>query len=211
MRKETKSRNKIDSKKLAPPNYLIICEGKQTEPNYFEGLKRRLNQRYEDRINIVPYIKVKGTGMNTESLVKYAQKIVNQSYKMYGQVWVVFDKDEYSDEQFNNAIKLNEYNSAWSNPNFEVWILSHFKKLNKSMTKVETLKQVTKEFSKIGLGEYKKNDKELFTKISGEGKMEKAIKNCEEVYELMRGQAPASSNPTTTVFMLVNDLKEYMK
>ena len=39
MRKETKSRNKIDSKKLAPPNYLIICEGKQTEPNYFEGLK----------------------------------------------------------------------------------------------------------------------------------------------------------------------------
>ena len=58
MRKETKSRNKIDSKKLAPPNYLIICEGKQTEPNYFEGLKRRLNQRYEDRINIVPYIKV---------------------------------------------------------------------------------------------------------------------------------------------------------
>ena len=211
MRKETKSRNKIDSKKLAPPNYLIICEGKQTEPNYFEGLKRRLNQRYEDRINIVPYIKVKGTGMNTESLVKYAQKIVNQSYKMYGQVWVVFDKDEYSDEQFNNAIKLNEYNSAWSNPNFEVWILSHFKKLNKSMTKVETLKQVTKEFSKIGLGEYKKNDKELFTKNSGGGKKEKAIKNCEEVYELMRGQAPASSNPTTTVFMLVNDLKEYMK
>lgn len=211
MRKETKSRNKIDSKKLAPPNYLIICEGKQTEPNYFEGLKRRLNQRYEDRINIVPYIKVKGTGMNTESLVKYAQKIVNQSYKMYGQVWVVFDKDEYSDEQFNNAIKLNEYNSAWSNPNFEVWILSHFKKLNKSMTKDETLKQVTKEFSKVGLGEYKKNDKELFTKISGEGKMERAIKNCEEVYELMRGQTPASSNPTTTVFMLVNDLKEYMK
>ena len=211
MRKETKSRNKIDSKKLAPPNYLIICEGKQTEPNYFEGLKRRLNQRYEDRINIVPYIKVKGTGMNTESLVKYAQKIVNQSYKMYGQVWVVFDKDEYSDEQFNNAIKLNEYNSAWSNPNFEVWILSHFKKLNKSMTKDETMKQITKEFSKVGLGEYKKNDKELFTKISGEGKMEKAIKNCQEVYKLMRGQTPASSNPTTTVFMLVNDLKEYMK
>ena len=211
MRKETKSRNKIDSKKLAPPNYLIICEGKQTEPNYFEGLKRRLNQRYEDRINIVPYIKVKGTGMNTESLVKYAQKIVNQSYKMYGQVWVVFDKDEYSDEQFNNAIKLNEYNSAWSNPNFEVWILSHFRKLNKSMTKDETMKQVTKEFEKAGLGEYKKNDKELFTKISGEGKMEKAIKNCQEVYELMKDQTPASSNPATTVFMLVNDLKEYMK
>ncbi len=46
------------------------------------------------------------------------------SPKVYGQVWVVFDKDDYTDEQFNNAIKLNEYNSAWSNPNFEVWLLS---------------------------------------------------------------------------------------
>ena len=42
--------------------------------------------------------------MNTTSLVKYTEQKVNQATKIYGQVWVVFDKDEYNDEQFNSAI-----------------------------------------------------------------------------------------------------------
>ena len=35
--KECNRKNYFKSKKLAPANYLIVCEGKQTEPNYFEG------------------------------------------------------------------------------------------------------------------------------------------------------------------------------
>ena len=34
---------------------------------------------------------------NTADLVKDTQKYVNYSSKVYGQVWVVFDKDEYND------------------------------------------------------------------------------------------------------------------
>ena len=47
--------------------------------------------------------------MNTTSLVKYTQKIINYSHKIYEQVWVVFDKDDYNDEQFDSAIKNCEY------------------------------------------------------------------------------------------------------
>ncbi len=43
-------------------------------------------------------IEIKGTGANTTALVKYTDKFVNYSNKRYGKVWVVFDKDDYSDE-----------------------------------------------------------------------------------------------------------------
>ena len=163
MRNHDKSRNKVASKKLAPPNYLIICEGKETEPNYFNGLKQKINEKFGDRISIVPAIKIKGTGLNTESLVKYTKQYINKSPKVYGQVWVVFDKDDYSDEQFDNAIKLNEYNSAWSNPNFEIWLLSHFKKITTPLSKNNTLKELKKEFQNADLGNYYNNDKEIFS------------------------------------------------
>ena len=70
MRNKERSRNKVESKKLAPPNYLIICEGKETEPNYFNGFKKQINEKFGDRISVIPAIKVKGTGLNTEGLVK---------------------------------------------------------------------------------------------------------------------------------------------
>lgn len=211
MRNNNKGRNKVGTKRLAPPNYLIVCEGKETEPNYFNGLKQKINEKYGDKINIVPAIKVKGTGLNTESLVKYTKQLINQSSKIYGQVWVVFDKDDYNDEQFNHAIKLNEYNSAWSNPNFEIWLLSHFKRVNNAMTKNEALKSLKKEFQNVSLGNYSKNDKEIFNKVTKDDRLKTAIKNCREMYDAFEGVATsASKNPCTTVFMLVEDLSEYL-
>ena len=213
MRNNNKSRNKVATKKLAPPNYLIICEGKETEPNYFNGLKQKINEKFEDRVRIVvPSIKIKGTGLNTESLVKYAKQYINQSPKVYGQVWVVFDKDDYTDEKFNNAIKLNEYNSAWSNPNFEIWLLSHFKKIDMPLSKNDALKELKKQFQNSNLGKYSKNDKEIFEKITKDNRLKIAIKNCKEIYEQFKSiSIEASKNPCTTVFMLVEDLSEYLK
>ena len=213
MKNNNKSRNKVATKKLAPPNYLIICEGKETEPNYFNGLKQKINEKFEDRIRIVvPSIKVKGTGLNTESLVKYAKQYINQSPKVYGQVWVVFDKDDYTDEKFNNAIKLNEYNSAWSNPNFEIWLLSHFKKIDMPLSKNDALKELKKQFQNSNLGKYSKNDKEIFEKITKDNRLKIAIKNCKEIYKQFKSiSTEASKNPCTTVFMLVEDLSEYLK
>ena len=98
---------------IAPANYLIVCEGKQTEPNYFNGLKQEINQKYGKKVEVhIPSIEVKGTGLNTESLIKYTEKVVNQTAKIYGQVWVVFDKDDYKDEQFDLAISNCRYNES---------------------------------------------------------------------------------------------------
>ena len=42
--KNVSKRRNFKSKKLAPANYLIVCEGTATEPNYFNGLKKKINE-----------------------------------------------------------------------------------------------------------------------------------------------------------------------
>lgn len=206
------NRRKSDFLQVAPANYLIVCEGKQTEPNYFNGLKQAINKKYGNKVEVlIPSIDVKGTGMNTTSLVKYTKKTINHSNKVYGQVWVVFDKDDYNDEQFDSAIKNCDYNVAWSNPNFEVWLLSHFKKVNRYISKDDVLQELSKEFQKKELGEYAKNDKNIFDKITSEGRLHTAIENCEHMEELNKDGQASQRNPMTKVYKLVDGLKEYLE
>lgn len=138
-----------------------------------------------------------------------------QKQKMgQGQVQVVFDKDDYSDEQFDSAIKeckYNGYNVAWSNPNFELWILSHFKKIDRTISKDDVLKELSIEFEKNGFGEYLKNDSNLFEKVTENGKIHNAIKNCKNMETLNKNGQASRRNPMTKVYKIVNGLIEYLE
>lgn len=205
-------KDRLRSRKQAPANYLIVCEGKKTEPNYFNGLKRKINEKYGRKVDVlIPNIDVKGTGMNTTSLVKYAEKTVNHANKVYGQVWVVFDKDDYSDEQFDEAVHNCNYNVAWSNPNFELWLLAHFKKVNRYISKDDVLEELNREFIKNGLGEYTKNDESIFEKVTKNGKLDIAIDNCEYMESLNEDGQASQRNPMTKVYKIVDGLKEYLE
>lgn len=205
-------KERINSKRQAPANYLIVCEGRETEPNYFKGLKNEINTKYGNKVDVlIPDIEVKGTGLNTMSIVKYTQRKVNHANKKYGQVWVVFDKDDYSDEQFDSAINNCDYNVAWSNPNFELWLLAHFKNINRYISKDNVLRELDMEFQRNGLGRYAKNDADLFTKITGEGRLHAAIRNCECMEELNKDGQASQRNPMTRVYRIVEGLKEYLE
>ena len=205
-------KDRLKSKRQSPANYLIVCEGKKTEPNYFNGLKKKINEKYGNKVDVlIPNIDIKGTGMNTTSLVKYTQKTVNHANKVYGQVWVVFDKDDYNDEQFNSAIDNCNYNVAWSNPNFELWLLTHFKKVSRYVSKDDVIQELSKEFQKKGLGDYTKNDTDIFDKVTSEGKLHTAIKNCEYMEEVNKDGQASQRNPMTKVYKIVDGLKEYLE
>ena len=181
--REVNNRRSIGKRKLAPENYLIMCEGEETEPNYFAGLK---------------------------DLVNYTEKFVNQAGKRYGKVWIVFDKDDYQDKQFNQAIKNSSFNIAQSNPCFEIWILLHLKKVINFVPKDKILNELDKEFKKYGLGNYRKNDKNIFKKISKDDNLNKAITNARKLNDKFKDEEPSKSNPMTTVYKIVEDLKEYL-
>lgn len=215
MKNKNISRKDRLKKRLAPPNYLIICEGEQTEPNYFNGLKRKINEKFRNNVDVlIPNIDIKGKGRNTKSLVKYTEQKINQATKIYGQVWVVFDKDDFSNNQFDMAIKeckLNGYNYAWSNPNFELWLLSHFKKIDRHISKDDVIKELDQEFKKNGLGNYDKTDDKIFEKVTNDGKLHTAIQNCEYMEELNKERQASQRNPMTKVYKLVDELKEYLE
>lgn len=200
------------SKKLAPANYLIVCEGKQTEPNYFNGLKKKINKKYGNKIDVlIPKIEIKGTGKNTVDLVNYTRKFVNYSNKEYGKIWVVFDKDDYSDEQFDNAIQNCDYFAAWSNPNFELWLLLHFGKVNNYVSKDDIFEYLDKEFQRNKLGNYKKNDDKIFEKVSKNNGLTKAIENSKNLKQLNnKALKPSKNNPMTMVYKIVVDLEDYL-
>jgi hypothetical protein len=98
------------------PSILIDCEGENTEPSYFNQFR-------------ITSAKVKsvGEGYNTVSLVNRALVLAQQ--ENYDQVWCVFDKDDFIDNDFNSAIQIAEANNfgvAYSNQSFEYWLLLHF-------------------------------------------------------------------------------------
>lgn len=95
---------------------LVVCEGKNTEPSYF-------NQFRLTRTKVVAL----GEGYNTVSLVKRAIQLRDAGN--HSEAWVVFDKDDFSDEDFHQAIQMArqaKFGVAWSNQSFEYWLILHF-------------------------------------------------------------------------------------
>ena len=175
-------------------------------------LKNQINDKYGNKVDVlIPEIDIKGTGRNTTDLVNYTNKFVNYANKKYGQVWVVFDKDDYSNEQFDKAIKTCDYNVAWSNPNFELWLLAHLKRVDRYISKDKIIAELNKEFKKNGLGEYRKNDDKIFDKVTSNGKINNAIINCEYMESLNKEGQASQRNPMTTVYKIVDGLKEYLE
>ena len=128
-----KRRAKLEERKKelktpTPNSFLIVSEGTKTEPLYFDGLAKYINEKYGNGIDVEkPLIDTCGEGKCTVSLVEETSKIVSRSKTMYSQVWVVFDKDDFGD--FDEAIELAEksgYHVGWSNQSFEYWIFLHF-------------------------------------------------------------------------------------
>ena len=181
--KEYSRKSKLKSKRLVPANYLIVCEGKQTEPNYFNGLKKRINEKYGNKVDVlIPSIEVKGTGKNTTDLVSYTGKFVDYSNKRYGQVGVYLIKMII---QMINLIKQLELVIIML-PGL-ILILNfgyYLKRMTKYISKDDILKELDKEFQKNGLGEYKKYDE--------------------------NGQA-SQRNPMTQAYKVVEGLNEYLE
>ena len=63
-----------------PPYMYIICEGTKTEPNYIKGFADAINSKYYE-FSSGPRIFVRGTGRNTNGLLRFARTQVVYRYK----------------------------------------------------------------------------------------------------------------------------------
>jgi len=189
-RRPSKSYRRLQNVKETRKIFLIVCEGEKTEPNYFQKFR-------------VPgsIIDVRGTGANTDSLVKEAIKLKNKA--SYDQVWCVFDRDSFPLLNFNNALLLaaaNNISVAYSNEAFELWYLLHFYYHDSATSRNLYVKMLT-----IRLGsKYFKNDPDMFDKLIS--MQSTAIKHAEKLLSTYPNHSPVSDNPSTTVHKLVLQL-----
>jgi hypothetical protein len=159
---------KVDTK--SPEKlFLIVCEGGETEKNYFDSLKRRL----KFPANVVD---VRGIGYNTLSLVEQATELKDAGN--YDQVWCVFDRDDFPAKNFNSALALAEQEGmqvAYSNEAFELWYLLHFAYHDTGMSRTVYEDKLT---HCLGT-RYAKNSEDMFGRL--EAKQADAIRNAERL------------------------------
>lgn len=189
------------------PRFLIVCEGEETEPNYFNALTK-------DNKSIS--CKIKGKGKNTIYLVEEAIKLKENND--FDKVWVVFDKDSFPNEHFNNAITKAESNGiecAWSNEAFELWFLYHFENIREYLQRSEYSEKIShavnnsekyKKDNKNKKYKYQKKDEKNFSIMTSYGSQENAIKWAEKQSEKFTDKNYATHNPCTMVFRLVKQL-----
>lgn len=201
-----KKRDRNKRSQMIRYRYLIACEGKETEPNYF----KELNQKIPRDIAII----AKGDGYNTLSLVEWAEAEKDRhecNGEQIDEVWIVMDLDSFPNHKFDNAIKSAEakgYKVAWSNECFELWILLHFREVHSSMCRDAIFKELSKIF-KFNYEEEGKN-KKLYSLLQKSGGIEQdAIIRAEKLWE-NKDVIPSRANPATGIFELVEILNKYL-
>ena len=198
-------------------SYLIVTEGTQTEPNYFNGLKRKIHKKVSGNVDIVaPAIDVKGKGLGTCSLIEETLNLIKHARILYQNVWVVFDRDDFED--FDAAVKMareNNIQAAWSNSCFEYWIDLHFEYCVQELTSEDWRRRVDHQFKKSGMngGVYQKNDENIFEELSEEGRLDNAFANAKRRMGEFNStkDVPSKFNPGTTVYQLVENLMQYLQ
>ena len=117
-KKNERKKRKYGYRQPKANSFLIVTEGKMTEPHYFNGLKRLIEEKIGGNIDVieVPDIVISGEGRATNALIEKKDELVGKARVLYQNVWVVFDKDDF--KNFDEAI-CNEQNKgykiAWSN------------------------------------------------------------------------------------------------
>jgi hypothetical protein len=196
--------------------FLIVCEGANTEPLYFEGFP----------VPSKTVVTEGGHGSKT-ALVNFALKIRELPKYEGREVWCVFDFDVKPDEEatqpadFNNAIIKAEENGmrvAWSNDAFELWFVLHYQGLESALTRHELYK-ILKE--KWELESFSSEAKKVEFCIGHYERHREGFKNASQKLAIRRARSLhlafggklnyAEQTPCTTVYLLVEELNKNLK
>jgi hypothetical protein len=121
-------------KRISPTTIFIACEGRNTEPLYFERIAEQVEDDGLLAITIYPDKDTPNPKTDALNLIREAQSKGDE----FDEVWVVFDKDGYTkhEEAFDLAANgKREVKIAFSSIAFEQWALLHFTKCDTAFPK----------------------------------------------------------------------------
>ena len=154
-------------KRVPPKTIFIACEGKNTEPIYFERIKEQIEEENIFALTIYPDRDNDNHKSDPIGLIREAQNRIND----FDEVWVVYDRNGYT--KHDEAISLAQkkicgkvVNIAFSSISFEHWILLHFEKNAQLFDKSQEIIDQKFIANKIYLPSYsKRGDIDIYPKI----------------------------------------------
>lgn len=217
-RRIARQQRKHEYKNPKANSYLIVTEGQRTEPLYFKGLNKLIQEQIGGAVDIVeaPVIDIYGKGCATGKLIEITDQIVKNAKIMYQNIWVVFDKDDFDD--FDQAIEKGSnkgYSVAWSNQSFEYWLYLHFFYSDSALHRDDwesKLNDIFKQYE-LGDGTYKKNYEEIYALVNRYDGVNTAIRNAKRRMADFEksGKTASEYDPGTKVHVLVENLKKYLE
>lgn len=198
----------------APESYLIVTEGTKTEPGYFEGLKRYLEETYRSKqMTVRANIENKGFGRGTKKLLEEAERWIDYGKRQYQHVWLVFDRDGFPDfDQAVEEIEAHGYHAAWSNACFEFWLCLHVSYSSSGRTAAGWSDQFKKIMGPAFTRGSQKTDKAegLFHILTADGGLGRAVRHAARLEAGFDGKRPSACDPGTTVHHLIQALSPYL-
>lgn len=184
---------------------LLVGEGRATEVNYFDRLKRldTVTERFAVTVK-------KGPGFNPERVVEEAikhQRAAEARDAAYDECWCVLDTEgsEKRDSLAKARILANRHaiQLCLSNPSFEVWFLAHFLRTSRKFNDCEAvIVELNKHWPQVSRTGYDKSDEQLFDRLSN--RLETALHNARQVRETDHKHPDlADCNSATEVYLLV--------
>ena len=215
-----KTRQDRKPRLISPEYHLIVTEGTKTEPNYFEGLRKEINDKYPNRLSIA--IEGIGQGANTLTLLDKAEEIYSEYNRKYNlefkHVWIVFDKDDFKEDSFDNTVKRCQelskkskrnngvkFHALWSNECIEYWFLLHFSYLTSAIHRSEYIPKLTE-----CLGtKYEKNRDDIYALLRPHLLL--AIENAKSIMKSYNDTPPSKCTPGTKVYEIFDILSPYLE
>lgn len=191
-----------------PPFMYVVSEGTKTEPNYIIGIAKEINAKYYNLASCQRIV-VQGVGRNTMGLLEYARKQVEIDHPRASVVWLMYDRDDFPLDRFDNtqysALQRQDarkYRVAWSNECIELWFLLHFQDLTVNVGR-KKYRELLKEYCG-----YEKNMPDVYEVLKD--KTESALSRAKRQHEQYGDIAPSKMCPATTVYQLVEELRNYL-
>lgn len=213
-----KKKRRQEHLELKKYRYYIFCEGQQTEPLYFAGFKKLIEENpiYKDMV----LIEIEPCQAETMRVIGKAEEYVKVNNIDKGQIWCVYDKDSFPAERFNGVVErmntLNkanpelQYHTAWSNECIEFWFLLHFAYYTSNNHRTKYISFLNDQFREVGIGKYQKNMKDIFDILLNKGNPKLAIRYAQRIIKENEGKAPTEIAPGTKVYELVEELVKYL-
>ena len=209
-KKASKRPYKVESEEKKKA-FLIICEGQNTEPEYFKSFPVKTAE-----------VKSYGLGSTKVALVEAVIETIKDDKDKDTEYWVVFDMDinpniTAQKEDYEKAIQLAKSKGeevAYANDAFELWVLLHYQYFDNQWDR----RQYYSKLSELWNCNYEEDGKkhsfcsQIYKRLKNDNQSSQteAIERAQKLLEIQKEIPLATQNPVTRIHILVKELNKYI-